>query len=50
MDPGLDFSTDAELTGEAASVLVLLFGSWEDDTDEDDGVWGTGKVAVLGWE
>lgn len=50
MDAGLDFSTEAELTGEAASVLALLFGNWEDDNDDDDGVWRAGKVAVLGWE
>ncbi|KAG7227915.1 hypothetical protein INR49_013709 [Caranx melampygus] len=48
METGLFFSAEAELTGEAASALLLPFTGWEDvDDDDDDDVWGGGRTGEL---
>lgn len=47
IEAGLLFSAEAELTGEAGSALTLLLEGWKDDDDDND-VWGAGRVAVLG--
>lgn len=53
METGLDFSADAQLTGEADSPLTLLLDGWEDDDDDDDDevveIWETGTAAALSW-
>lgn len=54
MATGLGFSADAELMGEAASVLLQLFNSWDVvaavvavEEDAGDDVWGAGEAAAL---
>ena len=50
MEAGLFLRAEAELTGEAESVLMLLLEGWEHEDGGDDGNedWGGGTLAALG--